>query len=138
MEKGMISHRAAGNECYALNEAQLVITIKTGYDVAEVFLHYGDPFSSGIMGSDTKWSGERVKMEPRSGQEKGKRLYTKNVCPTKSGGQQHFCLCISDANIILNFMAKTGKRFFILRMAAMKRRDYSFRAGRNSISFFHG
>ena len=64
MEKGMISHRAAGNECYALNEAQLVITIKTGYDVAEVFLHYGDPFSSGIMGSDTKWSGERVKMEP--------------------------------------------------------------------------
>ena len=39
MEKGMISHRAAGNECYALNEAQLVITIKTGYDVAEVFLH---------------------------------------------------------------------------------------------------
>ena len=44
--------------------------------------------------------------EMRSGQEKGKRLYTKNVCPTKSGGQQHFCLCISDANIILNFIQK--------------------------------
>ncbi|MGN0140699.1 MAG: alpha amylase N-terminal ig-like domain-containing protein [Roseburia sp.] len=63
MDKGCISHRAAANECYALDSDWLVITMKTGYDVAAVYLCYGDPFSSGIMGGAEKWSGERVPME---------------------------------------------------------------------------
>ena len=90
MEFAGVYHKTSEQMSYALDENQLVVNIKTGYDVKKIFIHYGDPFDAGILG----------------GQEKGKRLYTKNVCPTKSGGQQHFCLCISDANIILNFIQK--------------------------------
>ncbi len=59
MELGLISHRSAVNECYALNERELEITIRTGYDVEKVFICYGDPFSSGILGGAEKWSGEK-------------------------------------------------------------------------------
>ena len=50
MEYGKIYHRAALNDCYALNAQELEVSILTGYDVEKVFLCYGDPFSSGIMG----------------------------------------------------------------------------------------
>ena len=50
------------NECYPLNETELEISIYTGYDVEKVFLCYGDPFSSGIMGGAEKWSGEKQEM----------------------------------------------------------------------------
>ncbi|MEI3178280.1 MAG: hypothetical protein V8S31_08260 [Lachnospiraceae bacterium] len=36
MEYGLISHRAALNECYALDKDHLEIEIKTGYEVTEV------------------------------------------------------------------------------------------------------
>ena len=62
MEYGKILHRAALNECYALNEQELKIAIQTGYDVEKVFLCYGDPFSAGIMGGAEKWSGMREEM----------------------------------------------------------------------------
>ena len=94
MEFASVYHKTSEQMSYALDENQLVVNIKTGYDVKKIFIHYGDPFDAGILGGNEKWTGKR------------KRLYTKNVCPTKSGGQQHFCLCISDANIILNFIQK--------------------------------
>ncbi|MGN0350081.1 MAG: glycoside hydrolase family 13 protein [Roseburia sp.] len=62
MNMGLFSHRAALNECYALDEKRLVITLRTGYDVERVFLNYGDPFSAGIMGGAEKWSGEQIEM----------------------------------------------------------------------------
>ena len=62
MDYGKIFHRAALNECYALNEQELEIAIQTGYEVEKVFLCYGDPFSAGIMGGSEKWSGMREEM----------------------------------------------------------------------------
>lgn len=59
MELESITHRSAVNECYALNKDELVIAIRTGYDVDHVYICYGDPFSAGIMGGNEKWSGER-------------------------------------------------------------------------------
>ncbi len=59
MEMGLITHRSALNECYALNEQELEISIRTGYEVERVYICYGDPFSAGIMGGSEKWSGER-------------------------------------------------------------------------------
>ena len=41
-------------------------------------------------------------VEMTNGQEKERKLFIKNVCPIKSGGQQHFFLHIKDVNIILN------------------------------------
>lgn len=62
MDYGKILHRAALNDCYALNEQELEIAIQTGYEVEKVFLCYGDPFSAGIMGGAEKWSGMREEM----------------------------------------------------------------------------
>lgn len=44
---------------YAGNEEELVINLKTGYDVKRVFIHHGDPFAAGILGGNEKWSGHR-------------------------------------------------------------------------------
>lgn len=94
MEFASVYHKTSEQMSYALDENQLVVNIKTGYDVKKIFIHYGDPFDAGILGGNEKWTGKR------------EEIVYKNVCPTKSGGQQHFCLCISDANIILNFIQK--------------------------------
>lgn len=44
---------------YALNEDELIVNLKTGYDVRQVFIHYGDPFEAGILGGNEKWTGRR-------------------------------------------------------------------------------
>lgn len=59
IEQGFLAHRAALNDCYALNEKELEISIRTGYEVERVFICYGDPFSAGIMGGAEQWSGEK-------------------------------------------------------------------------------
>ena len=56
MEYGLISHRAALNECYALDKDHLEIEIKTGYEVTEVLLCFGDPFSAGILGGAEEYA----------------------------------------------------------------------------------
>ncbi|MSR92378.1 glycoside hydrolase family 13 protein [Inconstantimicrobium porci] len=52
MNLSAIYHESKDNYCYPLNENELVINIKTGYDVDRVILYYGDPFKGGIMGGD--------------------------------------------------------------------------------------
>ncbi len=53
-------HRASDNYCYARTEDELIINLKTGYDVTQVYLHYGDPFAYGILGGKEGWQGERA------------------------------------------------------------------------------
>ena len=57
-----VEHHGYDNFCYPLDRDNLKISIKTGFDVDEVFLIYGDPFSHGILGGGEGWKGERVKM----------------------------------------------------------------------------
>lgn len=57
-----IFHTATDNMCYALNDNELVINIKTDYDVDRIILHYGDPFATGIMGGKTTWNGSQVEI----------------------------------------------------------------------------
>lgn len=47
---------------YPLNENELIVNLKTGYDVKQVFLIYGDPFEAGILGGKEKWTGIREEM----------------------------------------------------------------------------
>lgn len=62
MNTAAFYHRANDNYCYPLNENKLVICVKTGTDVSQVYLCHGDPFQSGIMGGSQQWSGTRTKM----------------------------------------------------------------------------
>jgi len=54
-----VYHRSSDNYCYPLNKQDLIINLKTGYEVKQVFLHYGDPFVNGILGSENRWEGKR-------------------------------------------------------------------------------
>ena len=60
MDFNAVYHRANDNYCYPLNENQLIINIKTGYDVRYVNIVQGDPFKSGILGGGESWSGDAV------------------------------------------------------------------------------
>ena len=57
MDFNAVYHRANDNFCYPLNENELIINIKTGYDVKQVNLYQGDPFSAGILGGNQVWTG---------------------------------------------------------------------------------
>ena len=62
MDFNAIYHRANDNYCYPLNADELIINIKTGYDVKEVNIVQGDPFSAGILGGGEVWSGTPMKI----------------------------------------------------------------------------
>ena len=55
MEFASVYHKTSEQMSYALDENQLVVNIKTGYDVKKIFIHYGDPFDAGILGGQ-KWT----------------------------------------------------------------------------------
>ena len=59
MDFNGVYHQAYDNYCYPINEDELIINIKTGYDVDRVNIILGDPFSAGILGGSGEWSGHR-------------------------------------------------------------------------------
>ena len=59
MEFNGVFHQAYDNYCYPLNEDELIINIKTGYDVKEVNIILGDPFAAGILGGGETWNGDK-------------------------------------------------------------------------------
>lgn len=80
MEFAAVFHRATDNYCYALDENQLIINIKTGYDVKIVNIIYGDPFANGILGGGEKWTGERAGI-PFNKQLKHQIWWTTTITP---------------------------------------------------------
>ncbi|SFC90572.1 glycoside hydrolase family 13 protein [Butyrivibrio sp. YAB3001] len=59
MNLGSIYHRMSEQYCYCLDNEQLIINIKTGYDVDKVYIIYGDPYDAGIMGGNERWNGQK-------------------------------------------------------------------------------
>ncbi|BBF43961.1 neopullulanase [Lachnospiraceae bacterium KM106-2] len=59
MNFSAVYHRTTDNYCYPLNESELIVNLKTGYDVERVFICYGDPFSAGILGGNEQWVPQR-------------------------------------------------------------------------------
>jgi len=59
MEFTGVYHRTSEQMSYPLNEDELIVNLKTGYDVERVFLYHGDPYEAGIMGGSEKWTGKR-------------------------------------------------------------------------------
>ena len=59
MEFSGVYHKTSEQMSYPGNEKELIINLKTGYDVKQVFIHYGDPFDAGILGGKEKWTGKR-------------------------------------------------------------------------------
>lgn len=63
MNYAAVYHRAWAQYCYPRNEDELIINIKTGYDVDHIWLVSGDPYLAGIAGSARKWEGEQKEIE---------------------------------------------------------------------------
>ena len=59
MEFTGVYHRTSEQMSYPLDKDRLIINLKTGYDVKQVFIYYGDPFEAGILGGNDKWTGRR-------------------------------------------------------------------------------
>ncbi len=60
-----VYHRSSDNFCYCRSEDELVISIKTGYDVKAVSIMADDPYKAGIMGGGESWDGTERAMTCR-------------------------------------------------------------------------
>ena len=69
MEFTGVYHKTSEQMSYPLNEDELVVNLKTGYDVKRVFIHHGDPFEAGILWGEKKGAGER---EGRGSKKRGR------------------------------------------------------------------
>lgn len=59
MEFTGVYHKTSEQMSYTLNDKELVVNLKTGYDVKQVFIIHGDPYDAGILGGNEKWNGTR-------------------------------------------------------------------------------
>jgi cyclomaltodextrinase / maltogenic alpha-amylase / neopullulanase len=62
MDFGSVEHHAFDNYCYPLNEDELQINIRTGWDIKKIFIVWGDPFTGGILGGNWEWNGTRTEI----------------------------------------------------------------------------
>ena len=49
MDFNAVYHEANDNYCYPFNNDELIINIKTSYDIKSVNIIIGDPFANGII-----------------------------------------------------------------------------------------
>lgn len=59
MNFAAIYHRAWDEYCYPKNENELIVNLKTGHDVDQVWIVSGDPYDAGIAGGAEKWEGRK-------------------------------------------------------------------------------
>ena len=83
MEFNAVYHQASDNYCYPLNEDELIINIKTGYDVKSVSIILGDPFAAGILGGGEHWDGKKepIIYKKRLKNHKTEKLQAKSIPP---------------------------------------------------------
>lgn len=65
MEFTGVYHKTSEQMSYPLDEDRLIVNIKTGYDVKQVFIHYGDPYDAGILGGKEKIYRTRIRSKIR-------------------------------------------------------------------------
>ena len=61
MKLSAVSHRSLFTDCYARNEREIVLNIRTGKDITAVNLIFDDPYAHGI-GSNVHWRGRTLPM----------------------------------------------------------------------------
>ena len=54
-----VYHKTSEQMSYPLDEDRLIVNIKSGFDVKQEFIHYGDPYEAGMLGGNEKWTGKR-------------------------------------------------------------------------------
>lgn len=95
MEFNGVFHQAYDNYCYPLNEDELIVNIKTGYDVKEVNIILGDPFAAGILGGGEHWDGDKENI-PFKKRLKNQLWWTTTVKPEFKRLKYYFELVTED------------------------------------------
>ena len=54
MNLSAVSHRSLFTDCYARNQKEVTLNIRTGKDISAVKLLFDDPYTYGISGEDRK------------------------------------------------------------------------------------
>lgn len=62
MHFSAVVHTCTDNFCYPLNDRELVINIKTGFDVVRCFVIFGDPFNGHTAENGWKWASSRTEL----------------------------------------------------------------------------
>ncbi|MGP1577454.1 MAG: alpha amylase N-terminal ig-like domain-containing protein [Treponema sp.] len=60
MNFSAVVHNCCDNYSYPLNDHELAVSIKTGRDIQQVFVLYGDPFDGFVTDKGWKWAGKRM------------------------------------------------------------------------------
>lgn len=95
MNFAAVYHRTANQYCYPKDCDHLVIHIRTGYDVDRVFIHEGDPFLAGILGSMNRWTGIRTELVEQK-ELKHHLLWSITVTPQYKRSKYYFELWSGD------------------------------------------
>ena len=89
-----IVHRCAYTDCYARNENELVINIRTNKDITAVNLIHEDPYINGVSGR-RPWYGSRTSMQV-SMELRDCLIWTSIVAPKFKRQQYYFEIICND------------------------------------------
>ena len=99
MEFGSIYHRSALSDCYALNEDEVVINLRTGKDVTAVDLIHEDPFAGGAMGFAI-WDGKPEPMH-LAWELKYHNIWSVTLRPKYKREQYYFSITAGEENLTM-------------------------------------
>ena len=99
MDLRAVSHRSLFTDCYALNDKEIVINIRTGKDITGVNLLFDDPYAYGI-GSAAQWIGKPMPMKMER-ELKHNYIYSLTVKPEYRRLQYCFELFSAEEKILM-------------------------------------
>ena len=79
MNLSAVSHRSLFTDCYARNQREVTLNIRTGKDITAVNLLFDDPYAYGISG-DIHWVGKPLPMR-RTRELKYNDIYSVTLTP---------------------------------------------------------
>ena len=99
MELGSILHRSAYSDCYALNENEIVVNLRTGKDVTSVAIIHDDPFAGGATGF-AAWDGKPEMMHKRW-ELKYHNIWSITLRPKFKREQYYFAISDGDETLLM-------------------------------------
>ena len=99
MDFGSISHRSAFSDCYALNDSEIIVNLRTGKDVTAVLIVHEDPFAGGCTGFKP-WGGFPEAMSPQWELEHN-TIWSIRLRPKFKREQYFFRICAGEEQVLL-------------------------------------
>lgn len=99
MNLSAISHRSLFTDCYARNQKEVTLNIRTGKDITAVTLFFDDPYAHGISG-DIHWVGRPLPMV-KTRELKYHHIYSVTLTPEYRRLQYYFELHCGDESMLM-------------------------------------